>query len=189
MKNKYLDLFVTFFLIGLVTFGGGYAMISLIKETVDVKKKWMTEEEINDIIIIAESTPGPIAINMATYCGYKVKGVLGSLLATIGVILPSLIIIFTISLFFDRFIQNRVVAAIFMGIKCAVVYLILTAGIRMFRKMKKTWYSIIVTVLIIAIMSILTVFSLSFSTVYFILIGGFLGLILFGFLARKEPKQ
>jgi chromate transporter len=176
-------------LIGLVTFGGGYAMISLIKETVDVKKKWMTEDEINDIITIAESTPGPIAINLASYCGYKVKGFFGSLLATIGVVLPSLIIIFTISLFFDRFIQNKVVAAIFMGIKCAVVYLILTAGIRMFRKMKKTWYSVLISILIIAVMSILTIFSLSFSTVYFILIGGFLGLVLFGFLAKKEPKK
>jgi chromate transporter len=189
LKNKHLDLFITFFLIGLLTFGGGYAMISLIKEKVVDKKKWMSEEEINDIIIIAESTPGPIAINLATYCGYKVKGILGSLAATIGVVLPSLIIIFSISLFFDRFIQNKVVAAIFMGIKCAVVYLITTAGIRMFRKMKKTWYSIAATILIIVIMSILTIFSLSFSTVYFILIGGLLGLTLFGFFAKKEPKK
>lgn len=189
MKNKHLDLFITFFLIGLLTFGGGYAMISLIKEKVADKKRWMTEEEINDIIIIAESTPGPIAINLATYCGYKVKGFWGSLLATIGVVLPSLIIIFSISLFFDAFIQNKVVAAIFMGIKCAVVYLITTAGIRMFRKMKKNWYSVSVVFLVIAAMALLTVFSLNFSTVYFILIGGFLGLMIFGFLAKKEPKK
>ncbi|NLL56789.1 MAG: chromate transporter [Clostridiales bacterium] len=189
MKNKYWDLFSTFFLLGLLTFGGGYAMISLIKEKVADKKGWMTEEEINDIIVIAESTPGPIAINLATYCGYKIKGVFGSVLATLGVVLPSLIIIFSISLFFDKFIQNKVVAAIFMGIKCAVVYLITTAGIRMFRKMKKTWYSVTATILIILIMAVLSIFSKSFSTIYFILIGGFLGLIIFGFLAKKEPKK
>jgi len=186
LKNKYLDLFLTFFYVGLVTFGGGYAMINVIREIVVEKKHWMTEDEISDVIVIAESTPGPIAINLATYCGYKVKGFLGSLLATIGVVLPSLIIIFTISMFFDKFIANKVVAAIFMGIKCAVVYLIVTAGIRMFKKMKKNWYTLTVTVLIIAAMAVLSVFSVSFSNIYFILIGGFLGLIIFGFLQKKE---
>lgn len=188
MKNKYLDLFITFFIIGLVTFGGGYAMISLIKETVVDKKRWMSEDEINDIIVIAESTPGPIAINLATYCGYRVKGVLGSVLATLGVVLPSFIIIFAISLFFDKFIQNKVVAAIFMGIKCAVVYLITTAGIRMFKKIKKNLYSVIMTLLIVVIMTILSIFSINFSTIYFILIGGLLGLTFFGFFAKKENK-
>ena len=94
-----MSLFVTFFKIGLFTFGGGYAMISQIKEYIVEKNKWISEEELLDIITIAESTPGPIAINMATYVGYKKKKILGSLCATLGVVLPSFIIIYIISLF------------------------------------------------------------------------------------------
>lgn len=189
MKSKNFELFLTFFLIGLTTFGGGYAMISLIKERVVEKKHWLTELELSDIIIIAESTPGPIAINLATYCGYKFKGVFGSIIATLGMVLPSLVIIFVISLFFDAFIQNRIVAAIFMGIKCAVVYLITTAGLNMFKKMKKNWFSISLLVAVIISMTLLSIFSLSFSTIYYILIGGFLGLLIFGILAKKEPQK
>ena len=98
--KKNLELFGVFFKIGLFTFGGGYAMIPQIKEVVIEKKKWMTEEEILDVIAIAESTPGPIAINSATYIGYKQNKIIGSIFATLGVVLPSFLIIFIISLFF-----------------------------------------------------------------------------------------
>ena len=105
-----LELFYIFFKLGLFTFGGGYAMIPSIKEIVVEKKKWISEDEMLEILAIAESTPGPIAINMATYIGYLKGKVLGSIAATIGVVLPSLIIIFIISLFFDAFLANEYVA-------------------------------------------------------------------------------
>ena len=94
--KKYLELFLTFFKLGLFTFGGGYAMIPSLKEIVVEKKKWLSEEEMLEILAISESTPGPIAINMATFIGYRQKKVLGSVLSTLGVVLPSLIIIYII---------------------------------------------------------------------------------------------
>ena len=112
-----LNLFWVFFKIGLTTFGGGYAMIPIIKEQIVEKRNWMSDDDILEIIAISESTPGPIAINMATYIGYMQKKVLGSVFATIGVVLPSLIIIYIISLFFDAFIANQYVAYAFVGIK------------------------------------------------------------------------
>ena len=128
MKNN-LELFWIFFKIGLFTFGGGYAMIPQIKEVVIEKKKWMTDEEMLDVIAIAESTPGPIAINSATFIGYKQNKILGSLFASLGVVLPSFIIIFLISLFFNQFLEYEIVKNAFMGIKCAVAFLITKAAI------------------------------------------------------------
>ena len=132
-----LDLFWTYFKLGLFTFGGGYAMIANIREIVVEKKGWLDEDELLRIIAIAESTPGPIAINMATYVGYKRRGVLGSALATLGVVLPSLIIIFVISLFLDAFMANVWVQYAFVGIKAAVAFLILKAGLGMLQKLPK----------------------------------------------------
>ena len=132
-----LNLFWVFFKIGLTTFGGGYAMIPIIKEQIVEKRKWMSDDDVLEIIAISESTPGPIAINMATYIGYMQKKVLGSVFATIGVVLPSLIIIYIISLFFDAFIANQYVAYAFVGIKCAVAILIIKAGLNMLKKVEK----------------------------------------------------
>ena len=124
MKHLF-ELFIMFFKIGLFTFGGGYAMISQIKEIIVEKKKWITEEELLEIITIAESTPGPIAINMATYIGYKRKKVLGSLFSTLGVVLPSFIIIFIISLFIEEFMSFKIVKYAFVGINVGVSFLII----------------------------------------------------------------
>ena len=103
------SLFINFFKIGLFTFGGGYAMIAQIREEVVAKRNWLTEDELIEVIAIAESTPGPLAINLATFVGYKQRGFRGSLAATLGVCIPSVIIIFVISLFFDAFIANKYV--------------------------------------------------------------------------------
>ena len=135
--NKTLDIFLTFLKIGVITFGGGYAMISLVDEEIVAKKKWLDEEEFTSICGIAESTPGPISINLATYIGYKQNKLLGSILATLGVVLPSLLIIFGISLIFNQFLANEYVAKAFIGIKCAVSYLIIKAGLNMFMKSDK----------------------------------------------------
>ena len=174
-----LELFWTFFKLGLFTFGGGYAMIPQIKEIVIEKKKWLTEDEVLEMIAIAESTPGPIAINMATFIGYRQKGVLGSALATIGVVLAPLSIIFIISLFLEEFMQNQYVQYAFTGIKCAVAFLIVRAGLNMLKKMKKNAINILIVGIIITLMVLFDVFSISFSSIFFILIGGIIGIILF----------
>ena len=100
-----IDLFLTFVKIGLFTFGGGYAMISLIEHYCSEQKQWITHDEMMDVTVIAESTPGPIAINCATFVGYKQKGLMGAAAATIGVVLPSFCIIFLISMFLDNFLE------------------------------------------------------------------------------------
>jgi chromate transporter len=133
-----LTLFVTMFKIGLFTFGGGYAMIAIIEREIIERKKWIGNDEFLDIIAIAESTPGPLAINSATFVGYKIAGVLGSVFATLGVVLPSFIIIYIISLFFDAFLSIVWVGYAFRGIQVAVAFLIFNAGIKMLKKLKKT---------------------------------------------------
>ncbi len=132
-----LRLFAVFFKIGAFTFGGGYAMIPLIqKETVD-KNKWITEEDILDIVAIAEATPGPIAINAATFVGYKVKGFLGALFSTVGIVLPSFFIIFFIASLLREFQHIEAVKYAFFGIRAGVLALILKAMLMMFKKAKK----------------------------------------------------
>ena len=118
--NIVLDLFLTFAKIGLFTFGGGYAMISLIENSCVEKKQWITHDEMMNVTVIAESTPGPIAINCATFVGYKQKGFTGAISATIGMVLPSFCIIFLISMFMDNFLEITWIAHAFMGIKIAV---------------------------------------------------------------------
>ena len=132
-----LSLFLTFLKIGVTTFGGGYAMIANFHETIVEKKKWLDEEEFLEIITVAESTPGPIAINVATYVGFKKKGFLGSLFATLGVALPSIVIIFAISFVLDMFMSNVWVQYAFNGIKVAVAFLIVRAGYNMIKKLEK----------------------------------------------------
>ncbi|WP_201769325.1 chromate transporter [Synergistes jonesii] len=135
--NLLLDLFLTFAKVGLFTFGGGYAMIALIENTCVEKKQWITHDEMMTITVVAESTPGPIAINCATYVGYKQKGFVGALIATVGMILPSFCIIFVISKFLDHFLEITWIAHAFQGIKIAVGILILDAAIKMLQKMQK----------------------------------------------------
>ena len=135
--NIILDLFLTFAKIGLFTFGGGYAMISMIEDCCVEKKKWITHDEMMNITVIAESTPGPIAINCATFIGYKQSGIIGALFTTFGIVLPSFVVIFIISIFLDSFLELTIIANAFKGIKVAVGILILDAAITMVKKMKK----------------------------------------------------
>lgn len=183
-----LELFLTFFKLGLFTFGGGYAMISLLRETVVEKKKWLTDDEMLDVIGIAESTPGPIAINMATYVGYKQAKVLGSIFATLGVVLPSMIIIFTISLFFEAFLANVYVKYAFSGIKAGVSLLILNAGIEMLKKVEKKTVPIIVLILVIVTMILIEVFNWRFSSIFLILIGGMIGIVTNTLIKQKKKE-
>lgn len=142
--KKAIKLFATFFKIGAFTFGGGYAMIPLIQHEVAEKNEWITDEDILEIVAIAESTPGPIAINSATFVGYRICGALGSLAATLGVVFPSFIIILTISFVLNAFQSIRAVQYAFMGIRAGVLALVLKALISMFKKCPKGWVSYVV---------------------------------------------
>ena len=127
--NMILLLFLSMFKIGCFAFGGGYAIIALLENEFITKRKWIEHDEFMDVVAIAESTPGPIAINMATYVGYKLKGFLGSTIATIGLCLPSFIIMYVLSIFYEQFIQITIVATAFKGIQVCVVYLIASADL------------------------------------------------------------
>ena len=188
-----LKLFLVMFKIGLFTFGGGYAMISLLESELVAKRKWLESDEFLNVVAIAESTPGPVAINAATYVGYKLAGVWGSLSATVAVALPSFSIIFLISLFFDAFLSLKYVAYAFDGIQVCVIFLILSAGVKMLLKLEKTVWNIAVTAVVIAVMIALSVLSIAFSSVWYILITAGLALFLYLFsylrARRKENSE
>ena len=173
-----LQLFWTMLKIGLFTFGGGYAMIALLENEFVTKRGWLEQEEFLDVAAIAESTPGPIAINSATYIGYKRGGLMGALVATLGITLPSFCIIYAISLFFDAFLSLAVVAYAFQGIRVAVIYLILSAGLRMLKKMKRTPFSVTAVTVTVILMLTCTLLSVKLSTIVYILAGGGMGVIL-----------
>lgn len=136
-RKKLLPLFLTFLKIGGFTFGGGYAMIPIIQREIVEKKKWITDDDILEIIAIAESTPGPIAINSATFVGYRVAGFFGALLATLGVVLPPFCIIFAISFVLRQFSELRAVKYAFWGIRAGVLALICKALWTMYKKVDK----------------------------------------------------
>ena len=184
-----LDLFLTFVKIGLFTFGGGYAMIHLLDNEFVEKKKWLSSDEFMDLVTVAESTPGPIAINCATYIGYKKEGFLGSLVATLGMCIPSFCVIYLISLFFDRFLEIAWVAAAFRGIQVCVVYLILSAGVKMLKKLPKTPFTITAMTLTFVAMVLFSLFSVRFSSIFYILIFGAASLFLFAIRSRKEKRK
>lgn len=177
MKNN-LKLFLIMFKIGLFTFGGGYAMIPLIENEFVTKRQWMDHDEFLNMVAIAESTPGPIAINSATYLGYKRGGFFGALMSTFGVILPSMIIISLIALVFNRFLSIPLVAAAFKGIQVCVVFLILSAGLKMFKKLEKNIFNYVIFFVTIICVVVFSLFSVGFSTIFYILIAGVLALMI-----------
>ena len=179
-----LDLFLTFARIGLFTFGGGYAMISLIDRSCVEKKRWISHDEMMDITVIAESTPGPIAINCATYVGYKQKGLIGAVAATVGIILPSFCIIFIISSFLDGFLEIAWIAHAFMGIKIAVGILILDAAIKMISKMPKKPLPLAIMGGAFCAMMLVNIFAVRVSSITLMLIAGILSLSIF--LAKRN---
>ena len=188
--KDYLSLFLTMLKIGLFTFGGGYAMIALIENEFVEKKKWLDKDEFLDVAAIAESTPGPIAINAATYIGYKNSGMIGSMIATLGICIPSFVIIYAISLFFDAFLSFTLVAYAFKGIQICVVYLILTAGLKMLKQIKKTIFNMIIISITLICMIVFSLFAVKFSTIFYILISGACGVAVYLLCKiRKEEKQ
>ena len=188
-QNILWELFSTLFKIGLFTFGGGYAMIAFFESEFVEKKKWLDKDEFLNMVAIAESTPGPIAINSATYVGYKKAGVIGSACATLGVVLPSFIIIYIISLFLDAFLSFELVGYAFRGIQAGVVYLILSAGIKMLKGMDRNPLSVIIMCSVLVLMVAFSVLAVSFSAIYFILIAGVIGLAAYLIGKRKNNGE
>lgn len=181
-------LFFTFFKIGLFTFGGGYAMIALLEEEFIQRRKWLDKDEFLDMTAIAESTPGPVAINSATYLGYKLAKVPGAATATVAVCLPSFLIIYAISLFFEQFTQLTVIANAFKGIQVCVIYLIFSAGVRMLKSLDRSLFA---TGILAAVMLVMVGFSLagvSVSSILLILLSGAAGVAAWLIGRRKEGK-
>lgn len=176
-KTGLKDIFLIFLKIGAFTFGGGYAMIALLEDEFVDKRSWLNESEFLDMTAIAESTPGPVAINAATYLGYKLAGFKGALAASLAVCIPSFAIIYVISFFYERFQQITWVASAFKGIQACVVYLILSAGLRMFIKMKKNVFNVSIFAVVSVSFIFVSLFGISFSSIYYILICGVVGVV------------
>ena len=182
-KTKCSELFIEFAKVGAVMFGGGYAMLSMMDSEFIEKRQWITDDELTNLTIVAESTPGPIAINCATFTGYKQAGVPGAIAATLGVIAPAVLVILLISQGFEYLLTIPVVANAFNGIRVAVSLLIVRAGWNMIQKMLKKSTAKAVQTAIYTVFCVLLVavelFDWNFSTIYMMVIGGVLGWLLF----------
>ena len=181
-------LFFTFFKIGLFTFGGGYAMIALLEEEFIQRRRWLDKDEFLDMAAIAESTPGPVAINSATYLGYKLAKVPAAATATVAVCLPSFLIIYAISLFFEQFTQLTVIANAFKGIQVCVIYLIFSAGVRMLKALDKSPFATGVLAAVMLVMVGLSLAGVSVSSILLILLSGAAGVAAWLIGRRKEGK-
>lgn len=186
--NVLLALLWSMLKIGCFAFGGGYAIIALLEGEFITKRKWIEHDEFMDVVAIAESTPGPIAINVATYVGYKLKGFLGATIATVGICAPSFVIMYVVSLFYEQFMEITVIAAAFKGVQICVVYLIATAGLKMLKKMKKTPLNIIVYATTCVAMIVCSLLDVHISSVVFIFLAGVVGLTVF-FIKTKKAKE
>ena len=177
--NILLNLFLTFARIGLFTFGGGYAMISVIEHLCVEKKKWITHEQLLEMTVIAESTPGPIAINCATFVGHKIAGMRGAIVATVGMVLPSFLIIYLISQLLENFLELTLVANAFRGIKIAVGLLILDAGLNMAKKAKKTPMTRAIILSACTAMLVIHIMAWNISSISLMLIAAVVSLVIF----------
>ena len=187
-----IELVLTFAKIGAFTFGGGYAMLALLDHTCVEKKKWLTSEEFSDLTVIAESTPGPIAINCSTYAGYKKAGIPGAIFATLGMVLPSFVILLLISLFFENILAYPIITNAFRGIRVAVSLLIMQAGLKMVTKMyektKNKTLGLTFVILFLGISLTLSLLNIRISTIWLILAAGICGFLLYG-IGRKEATK
>ena len=184
-----LELFLIFAKIGMFTFGGGYAMISIIENICVEQKKWITHDEMMNLTIIAESTPGPIAINAATFVGYKQAGIPGSIVATVGMALPSFVIIYLISAVLDNFLEILWIANAFKGIKIGVGLLIFNVALTMLKKMKPKPMPRVIAGCACAVMLAVNFLSLNFSTIALLILAGAVSLGLFLTSERKGGSE
>lgn len=178
--NKRLTLFTTFFKIGAFTFGGGYAMIPLIQKEMVERHQWISDQDLLDMIAIAESTPGPIAVNSATFVGYHTAGFWGAVLATTGVVLPSFLVILLISMILPQFEHQFFVKAAFFGIRAGILAMILKACLSMYKACEKSWFSYLV--MILAFIAI-TFFKL--NAIYIIVVMAICGIGYFSWIKER----
>ena len=188
LKNL-LILFLTFLKLGIFSIGGGPTMLTLIQGEFVDKKKWLDNDELMEMTAIAESTPGPIAINLATYLGYKKGGFFGALVSTLGVIITPFVLMFCISLFLENILTNQAVQYAFMGVKVGVVFLLLKVSITLIKGVKKDWFGVTLLLLVTVSMVLITIFSVNFSAIYFILMGALLGLLVYGIIPKKKGEK
>ena len=184
-----LELFYVFAKIGLFTFGGGFAMISVIENNCVERRHWITHEEMMDMTVIAESTPGPIAVNCATFIGYKTAGLIGAIVATVAMVVPSFLVIYGISMFLDNFLELTFVANAFKGIKIAVGLLILDAAVTMIRKMKKKPLPRAIMAASCLAMLCINLFSLKFSSISLMILAAAVSLAVTTVQGKKGGEQ
>lgn len=182
-------LFLTFFKIGAFTFGGGYAMIALLKNEFVVRKRWMKEDMFFDMVAIAESTPGPVAINSATYIGYHVAGFRGALASTVAVCIPSFAIIFLISLYFEKFLKLTYVSYALEGIQACVIYLIGSAGVQMVRTVCGSLRDKTAAAIVFTAMIVFSLFSFHVSAVLYIVICGLAGVAAYLYKKMRDGRD
>ena len=187
--KDYLVLFLTFLKLGLFSIGGGTTMLTLLHGELVERKKWINNDELMEMTAISESTPGPIAINLATYLGYSRGGFLGALFATLGVVLPPFTIMFVISLFFQNLLQYEAVKYAFIGVKCGVVFLLCKVAITLIKSNKKDWFAILILIVVTTSMVVFSILAINFSAIYFILIGAVLGLLIYGLIPYKKEQK
>ena len=174
-----LELFLTFMKIGMFTFGGGYAMISVVENACVEDKHWITRDDMMNITVIAESTPGPIAINCATFVGYKKRGLIGAAVATTGMILPSFLIIYLVARFLDSFLEISWIAHAFEGIKLAVGILIIDAGVKMLKQIPARTLPRLIMACAFSAMLLIDILALRISSIALLLIAAAVSLVLF----------
>ena len=186
--NILLDLFLTFAKIGLFTFGGGYAMISMIENNCVERKQWITHDEMLNVTVIAESSPGLIVIICATFTGYKIAGFIGALVATLGIVVPSFVVIYLISMFLDNFLELIIIANAFKGIKIAVGILILDAAVTMIKKLHKKKLPRAIMLCSCVVMLFINIFAWNFSSISLMLIAAAVSLTIFVLNGAPEQK-
>ncbi|MCQ2801650.1 MAG: chromate transporter [Bacilli bacterium] len=191
MKAKFsakdlLQTFLVFFKLGIFSIGGGTTMLTLLQDELVERKHWIDNDELMEMTAISESTPGPIAINLATYLGYKRCGFLGALLATLGVVITPFVLMFCISLFLEKILAAEAIQYAFMGIKAGVVFLLLKVSYTLIKGTKKDLFLILTLVIVTIAMVLFTVFAIDFSAIYFILLGAVIGLLIYGVIPRRK---
>ena len=180
MKELF-DLFWTFCKIGALTFGGGYAMLPLIQREIVENKKWSTEKEILDYYAVGQCTPGVIAVNTATFIGYKLKGIIGGIVATLGVIFPSIVIILIIATFLQNFADLAIVQSAFAGLRVAVVALIITTVVKLIKSSIKDYLGVIIAIIAFVISAFI-----GLSPVYVVIAAALTGFISKGLRGDKK---
>ena len=182
-------MFLTFLKLGFLSIGGGNTMISMLEGELVDKKKWITAEELIEMIAVAEVTPGPIAINIATYIGYKKGKVLGALMTTLGIVIPPVICMFLVATFLEKLVQFKFIEYALLGIKCGVIFLLGTIVISLIKRTKVDIIGFFGIILVVAAEIVLDILKIEFSAIYFILLGAALGILIYGLIPKFKKKE